>query len=256
MNTIKKNKMVLIIGGIFLLYALLIFFLNKDFHPTKGYIIVSELGGFSCNQGKCIYESIEDINLEGKKIKTYQQNKLVGTYELKHLNRWNFMENNSWKNLYGDFLGVEETLNVEIKEYNTESMNNEDRKKINEFLKNHNISGYKKLNSEEVITVDLDSNNEIDRIIAITNQTEEEVEETYFTLLGVILNGKLQEIYFDSGENAFTLPYYNVFSVLNLDEEKKSRIIINKGYYDEMGSPSISMLEFDGKKILETAKGN
>lgn len=249
----KKKNIILISGLILfcLLYIILFYFLSGSSHVTEGYLVVSDLGGYYCRAKLCSYKTVEEMDLENRLIHVYQQNQDLGTYHLQYANRWNFFQNNSWKNLYGDFFGVDDSLNGEVLPYRFETMTSYDFSSLNEVLLHHNISFYHHLNTDRVLIVDLDQNGVEDRIYALSNQTEEENETIYFSTLFVELNGKIQEVYFHKSEESYQNPYYNVFSIFRLDEEKQTRIILNKGFYDQTGEPSILMLQLDGKKMKE-----
>jgi len=251
----KKSIMIVIILIIVFLLYIAIFLFIKGLNPTtKGIIIVSELGGYSCNNLVCAYKSIEELDTDNKQIKTYQNNKYIGTYELDYLERWNFFENKKWKSLYGDFLGIEDSLNAKLLDYQTHDITNNEKEMIKDILKKNEIEETENFDSQKVIVADLDSNNEDDKIFAITNQGEESNSKMYFSLLLIILNNKNNIIYLDTSKEEYTLPFYNVFSILKLDDEKNARLIINKGYYDNVGTSSIIMLQKDGKKMKEVVK--
>lgn len=251
----KRNTIILsVLLGFFLGYALLFYFLNQNFHSSKGYLLVSSLGGFYCNQGSCKYEAVDDITLDEKKFHIYRKNKYDGDYTLKRLNRYNFFQDGKWKSMVGDFLGIEESLDAQVLDFSYEEYNETDYNHIFSILKQHGILSYKHLNTKEAFVCDLDQNGVMDRIIAVSNQTDDGEEEKYFSLLLVLLNGKLNEIYFEEGSEIFSLPFYDVFSILQIDQDRNSYLIINKGYYDQIGEPSIFLLQLDGKNIKEVAK--
>jgi len=249
----KKKNIILISALVVfcILYAILFYFLSGSDKASEGYIVVSELGGYYCRAKSCSYKSIDDMDLENRFLTVYQQNKSIGTFSLQYVNRWNFFQNNSWKNLYGDFLGIENSLNAKVLDFHYETMNSSDYSNLNQLLKSHDISGYRTLDTDQVIVVDLDGNGKEDKIYTLSNQTEEANETIYFSTLFVSLNGKVKEVYFEKSEKEYQNPYYNVFSIFSLDEEKNLRFLINKGYYDQIGEPSILMLQLDGKNIKE-----
>lgn len=248
----KKNIIFISVLVIcFACYVVLFYFISGSNHATEGYLIVSELGGYYCKAKSCSYKSIDEMDLLERNIRIYQQNQLQGTYQLKYINRFNFFQNGLWKNLYGDFFGVDESLDANIFNYHYESMNSNDERVIKEVLLNQQISSYKKLDTDQVLVMDLDENGVEDRILTFSNQTLDENDDIYFSSLLILLNGKVQTIYFEKSSEKYQVPYYNVFSIFSLNKEKKPRLIINKGYYDQTGDPSIMMLQLDGKKVKE-----
>lgn len=252
-----KKKNIILLSTLFIVafgYIFIVYLIYGSRFSSKGYIIVSSLGGYYCDVNKCKYQSLEEINSEDKKFEVYQRNKSIGEYRLSYVGQWNFFQNNNWKGIYGDFLAIESNLKSQVIDFQYEDMTEEDYKDISHFV-DGDISH---LNNNSMIVVDLDENGVEDRIGMFSNQVEEYNGTDYFSLAYLKLNGKLIEIYKDTGKNTFSLPYYNLFSILKLNEEKNPRLIINKGYYDSSGVNSIVMLQLDKKElrgvVLDSAK--
>lgn len=246
----KKNvRVIVILVCISLLYVGIIFFFHKDYKPTEGYLIVSNLGGFYCNSSVCNLQDVREMKLDGKKIDTYQKNRFIGTYELQYLSKWNFLENGSWSQITGDFLGVEESLNAKVLDFTYEEFSSSDYEIIEDVLKKHEVNYYKYLDSSEVMVVDLDGNGELDRIFCISNQVDTGPQDEYFSAFFVLLNGNVLEVEFGKTDEIFTIPFYNLFSILRFDENVKPYFIVTNTYYDAMGMPSLAMYQLDGKVI-------
>ncbi len=245
----KSFKIILVLVVCCAMYGLLFYFLSGANKATEGYILVSELGGLHCKAKICTSAKTEEIPKE-KTYKVYQQNKLLGSYLGEYEGKWNFYDKNKWVSIYGDFLGVSDGLNAHIKEFKMEEFTNQDLIAIKDILSKKGIASYERLLASEAVVLDLNNDGKEDRILSVTNQNTEVKENKYFTLLLFIVNGKKIEVYFETSSQK-DLPIYNVFSILSLDEEENPRIIINKGYFDQMGSPSILMLQVNGKNIKE-----
>ena len=253
-----KEKNIKIIGIIiisFSLYAILFYFLNIPKKETEGYIIISNLGGYYCKGQSCEYKKNTEIQIENESMKIYQQNKFINIYTMEYNDRWNFFKNQNWEPIYGDFLGVSESLEPEILELTYEKLSSKDLTFLKEILNSQGIEKYNKLTEETVIIVDLDGNGEKDRIISTSNQNGEVKEETYFKVLFIILNGKKIEISVETSKE-MNLQMNNVFAVLKLNEEESTKIITNNGFYDQMGISSVSMYEVNNQNIKEISLNN
>lgn len=249
----KNIKIIGIILLSFTLYAVLFFVLNFNQKNKEGYIIVANLGGYYCKEQICEYKNASNIIIEQEYMKIYQQNKFLDKYRMEYNDKWNFFQNEGWAPIYGDFLGISESLEAEVLELDYEPFSVEDRKILREVLISKGITEYNKLIEESVAVVDLDGNGVKDRIISTSNQNGEMPEEKYFSVLVVILNGKKEEVYLETS-NEMNLRMSNVFAVLKLEEKDSTRIITNNGYYDQGGSPSISMYQIKNKEIKEVAQ--
>ena len=242
----KKKNVTLIIFLILicLVYIVVLYFVSGIKDATKGYIIVSNLGGYYCEFSDCTFTTKEEIDFQDKEFKIYQNNNLKGIYNLSLQDRWNLFKNGSWTSVYGDFLGVEESLNVELFHTRYEKLKEEDYLKLK-------IQNVEELDNDEKLVLDIDKNGVEDYFISLSNQTENNKSNQYFSSLYLVLNNKLIKIYNETTNDIYSLPFYNVFSVFQLDNKKNPKIIINKGYYDSIGEPSIIMLELNGKKVKE-----
>jgi hypothetical protein len=251
----KNIKIIIALVVCCLIYMLLIFFIKGN-TTDGGYLINSELGGFYCQNGICEWQSSEDIVTDNKYYALYQENELVDTYTASYETSWNFYKNKEWQGVYGDFIAVDNSLDYEVLDYRLEKFTEEDIANIKKTIAKYGITSYEDLNKSRALVLDLDENGEEDRIIAVSNQTEEETSSHYFSLLIINLNGKLKEIYVETEENAtsFHLPYYSVASVLKIDN--KVKMIVNKGYFNNVGSSSTIMLNVSKNKIKEETKTN
>ncbi len=248
----KKNIILISLLVLFCIgYVVLFYFLSGNQNNSEGYIVVSELGGYYCKAKNCAYKNVEDMNLDGKNIEVYQQNESLGTYQLDYVERWNFTENDSWKPIYGDFLGIDTSLNAQIFPFQYEKLNESDYEQIQKLLKGVT---YQTLNQDYAYVYDIDQNGVMDRIVAVSNQTEEEKNEQFFSLFYLVLNGKVIEVYKEFSEEEYTLPFYHLFSLFRLDEEKNVRMIVNKNYYDQMGSPSMIMYQINKNSVKVIVK--
>ena len=250
----KKNVIIILTVAIVgLIYLGIMIWIYGGRQTTSGLIVVSKLGGFECQAKKCSFVVLDELHTSNKNFKVYQRNNLIDTYELNYGKNWNFFKEGEWQALYGDFIAIEDSLNAEVLAFSYDEMNYTDREALLSILKEEDINDITNLDETEVIVLDLDGDGNEDRIGVFSNQTEENEAEKYFSVAYLILNGRTVKIYADYGSKKYSLPFYNIFSIIKIDGEKDARIIINQGYYDNNGENSVSMWQLDGKKIKKVA---
>ena len=186
-----------------------------------------------------------------KKINVYSQNEKIGNYNFLYSNRWDFYENGEWVPFYGEFVGIEESLNANVKAYQYEELSNSDQEVVLTLLKEKGITTDFSHYKGEALVLDFDENDIKDRIITVSNQTEEERNGPYYSLLFLELNGKTIEIFNETTTSIYHIPFFKVSSIFTLDEEKNPRLIVEKYYFNNVGEDSISMYQLNGKKIKE-----
>lgn len=255
MEKTNTMKIVLAFAVICILYMFIVFLFNffKE-EEFSGYIINSNLGGFYCQNTDCEWVGIEDINSSSTSFEIYQRNKSLGIYQLEYASKWNFYQQNEWQGIYGDFLAISNSLKYEVLSYQIENLTDEDYNSIRELIEGFSSSSAS-LNNDFAYVLDLDQNGVQDRILAVSNQTEEETGSEYFSSLIVNLNGKIHVIYEENTlkSNGFSLPYYSFMEAIKIGEEVK--MILNKSYFNNAGSPSTILLSVSHNEILEEAVG-
>ena len=119
----KKSILIVVsLSVLFGIYAVFLYFATGANHSSKGYIIVSELGGYYCNGRNCSYHEIQDMEIENHNIDIFKENLYVNVYQLKYINHWNFYQNGTWNNFYGDFVGFETSLEKNVFPYRYEDI--------------------------------------------------------------------------------------------------------------------------------------
>mgnify|MGYP005795259973 FL=1 len=126
---------------------------------------------------------------------------------------------------------------------------------IQKVLQEKSIENYTTLNNDFAYVLDLDKNGTEDKIISVSNQTEEENTNQYFTLLLIVLNGNVHTIYQEDSlkSNGFVLPYYSYMEAIKIGNQTK--IVVNKSYFNNAGSPSTILLDVSDNKITEETIG-
>ncbi len=250
----NRKQIFLLVGISFccLLYFVIVFFFFGDRNLSEGYIVVSNLGGFYCKQKTCLYREPGEIDSNEKVFQVYQQNELVGNYELEYLNRWNFFQNGNWTSFYGDFVAYDTSLNISFLSYRYELISSNIQSNLSKILQEKGITSYD-FSSQYMIVADVDQNGQDDQIISLSNQTEDEMNGPYFSFLFVILNGKMIEIYNETTLEKYELPFYTISGIFHLDNEKQTRILVTKYYYDQILDPSLILYQQNGKTIQEIA---
>ena len=185
-------------------------------------IIDNEIWQYNQNWTKTkVYNSNNMYNI-------YVNNNYLGDYYLEWANVWNILDQNKNKITYnGDLLAFDKTLNVKVKNPYIENISTNDINEINDILK-LNI----KLNEliiNEKITIDLDNNGILDKIVNISN-VDEEITSDYYNLLYIVINGQrivLKNDHIEASDVLIT-PLYNLKNILNINNELFSSIILKE----------------------------
>lgn len=245
----KKNlKIIIVILVCFLVYMLIVFLISPKNDGTSGYILNSGIGSFYCENAKCETVSNSSVSTSSRSFAIYQYNEYVDTYQANYnMDTWNFFQDNSWKAIYGDYLAIDTSLNYEYLPYEMEHLTASEEN----MIQSRTGISYEALNRNSVYTLDLDGNGVMDRIYALSNQTEEESNNDYFSIFFVEINGYLVPIYLETVKEAegYVLPYYSVAGILKIDGVLK--IVLNKGYFSSYGVPETILLTFDGERFVE-----
>lgn len=248
MENKKKFKIVFIILVFFLIYLFIVFLINPKGNGTSGYILNSGIGSFYCENAICESVSNASVSSSSRVFAIYQYNEYVDNYQMRYVtDTWNFFKNGSWKSIYGDYLAVDTALNFEYLPYKMVELTASQKS----MIQSHTGISYEELNRNSVYTLDLDGNGVVDRLYALSNQTEEETNNDYFSIFFVEINGDLEPIYLKTVQDAdgYVLPYYSVAGVLKIDGVLK--IVLNKGYFSSSGVPETILLTFDDGKFVE-----
>ena len=251
MENTKSFKIIIVLVVCFVIYMLVVFLLSPKNDGTNGYLINSGITSFYCQNAVCEYISDSTVSTSSREFSVYQYNEYVGNYQMRYeTDTWNFFQDGSWKAIYGDYLAIDTSLNYEYLSYEMVRLTGSEEN----MIQSRTGISYEALNRHIVYTLDFDGNGVMDRLYALSNQTEEEPNNDYFSIFFVEINGDLEPIYLETEQDAegYVLPYYSVAGILKIDDVLK--LVVNKGYFSSYGVPETILLTFDGERFVEEAK--
>lgn len=194
------------------------------------------------------WNSKKKIDEEKEKFTILINNQYFGDYYIKKASKWNiFDENDKFVNYNGNFLAHTEDFNVNVKDYIMGSVAIEDLSEIINLLGyNTSISS---LTTNEKLVLDLDSNGINDKIVNISN-LDSELEEVYFNLIYVVMNGQTDVLVKQiiDIDKLLEEPIYNIQYVLNINREEYDSIIFQKRYFSNAGETNSVLYHFVDNK--------
>lgn len=220
----------------------------------SGYLIISNIDSFKFSTNdECKRITKEELLKENKSnFIVFEDNKKSGEYRLDYINKWNFFDiNNKWQEIDSDFIAASPETDLDMKEFTTREMNSDELALLKKELNENGIDYYTSLSQNEVLEYDFDKNKKIDKIIIASNITDETEDEKLFTIVLGIIKNKTRVINIsinDQYEN-FDAPTYNLKGIINVFNNKKDYLIINKGYFSEAGESESYIYKINGSRF-------
>ena len=252
----KKNKGLIITIIIIIIYALIIYFVfnsqtyfnnnnndntnynensnNNEQTTNESYYLVINDNNY--RYGNNVFSSVNKSYIESLyKLKTFVNNKFYGEYKLRYGNKWNLLDDKMEFVTYdGDLIAASTNFNLTVKSISFREINDEEKKYI---IENYDIKTFGDLLTNQVVEVYLDRNNEMDKIICLSNSNLSYDNSNDYNLILVYLNGKYQQILYEKGNDSKYV--YNILSIINYLNNDNDSIVIEKiiGYIsDDMHS--------------------
>lgn len=258
----KKNEIIkiLVILSIFILITFILFIAtynqkpdnkpeNNNHHNNNevqnfksSYLIVNDTNMWEYHNKKWTNKKNFDTN--NNKLSVYVNKKYSGYYNMEYIKSWNlFDDNDNFIEYEGNILAFTNDLNINVKDYGMNKVDNEDIKKINEIMST-SITG-NELTTNEKIIIDLNKDGIDDSIINVSN-IELENANIYFSLIYAIINNDIKIIKKDiiPVTDLLIVPNYNLEYVLNINNEDIDSIVIREGYFSLAGETNCIMYQF------------
>ncbi len=256
MKKIVKNPAFYIVLALCLFGIIIFFILNKE--VEKGYLLFSNVANFVCTEKDCDTVDIEKIISDSSKGKflVYENGNKKGLFTIDYITKWNFFDtNNNWINMSDNFIAASENLDLENKEFTTRVITNEEKQILDKYLKENNISSYTSLEQNEVVEYDFNKDGKNEKIMILSNVNDTTDDEKLFVfVIGVVGNKTnllFKEIY-NQYEN-YEVPIYQVNGIINILHQKEDYLAILKGYFSEVGEPSITLYKVERNNFQNLA---
>lgn len=245
----NKKVTYTIIGIMFIMFIIVLIIFKDNINPKEetkkedySYLIIGDDTTWKKqDNNKWINVSPKSINDEPKNI--WIDNKYFGKYKMKYINSWNLMDNTKYINYDGKIIAASPKMNLQINEYNIDKIEDDDLKEIN-IIMNKNMMK-EEITYQERVNIDLDNNGILDKIINVSNLNDEG-KQSYFSLLYVSINNKNQVLIKENIEEKdyYNAPMYYLNYILNIDKEKSSSLVIEKGYFSNAGKTSNILYQY------------
>lgn len=206
------------------------------------------------NSIKFQYENGEWTDIEDEKkynlinYDIYIDNVKLGNYKLQDFkSKWYLFDDNRNSIQYnGILLAVNTKRNFSTVDYEIKRIDKNDEIILNNILQKHQINKYK-LNVNQKVTLDFDSDGVKETLYAISNAFIQD-EQKSFALLFIIDDNEtiiLKQVYKDSGMKD-EIPLMKIINIIDIDDDKKYEIIVDESYFNNI-RPCSSMYQYDGK---------
>lgn len=249
----KKISIIIIVVLLAFSGLLLLLFKNDEEEEAKTdikYLMVDNISVWS-NSGNTWSKSNSDQISENDLYAIYVNQNYMGNYYLKYGNSWNlFDSNNKFIKYDGSFLAHSLDLNINVNNFINQEINEDDLLEISNIL-NFSINR-NDLSLNEKVVIDLDGNGIIDKIINVSN-LDSENQMQYFYLMYIVLNNKIYILINDNVPRTDVLKYpiYEIKYLLNINNETHKSIIVQKGYFSEVGETGNLMFQFKDNKYMK-----
>jgi len=130
-------------------------------------------------------------------------------------------------------------------------MNLEEQATLDKLLKENAINNYSKLEQNEVVEYDFNKDGKMEKIILASNVNDEVEDEKLFAIVISIINNKSSILHLDihnQYEN-YEVPSYNIKGIINILNQKEDYLVLLKGYFSEVGSPTNFIYKLNKNKF-------
>lgn len=259
----NKKVSIVIIGVLVCITGLLLLLHSeedsspKDNNPTEKptinykYLVLDNISTWGYNEG--MWRKVGVNSLEDKELIVFDNNRYLGLYHLKYGTSWNlFDDNNNYVNYEGNLLAFSTDFDIAVKNITEAELTGNDIINISNFV-GFDIN-YDDLSTIAIKAIDLDENGYIDKIISVSNLDAETDQSSYFNLVYLDINGKNEVLLKESvaTKDLLIAPNYDILSVINIENEDFSSIILQKGYFSEAGKTENMLFKYENGKYTKT----
>lgn len=249
----NKNYVIVIVGFIiiftsFFLFSGLKLIKNKN---QDNVLVVSNEAVFRNvgNNWKNISNKANFIDYNWSLFNTYVDNEYFGKYNMVYSDKWYlFNSDKSAVNYNGNLLA--HTDKIDVVDFNINTIDDND-KYVNEILNKYKISN-RNFTSNYYVDVDLDKDNNLDRIYVISNifPIDPTNSNEFYGIIFAVKNGKILEIYKDIGvkDNIYSGCKPFVSNIANVDLSKNYELILGCANYSD-GKISYKLYNLDNNRF-------
>ncbi len=248
MNFIKKNKVLLIILSIVLIYGIIMIFVLKNDNKTNNnnssnnktninYLLINNISNWSYSNDKWNSLTNKEVAEANATYKAFVNNNYLGEYKVLYGTKWNLIDNDNNIVVYnGNLIAYSTNFNINISHLSSRKINSDDEKLIKEQYSFANLSD---LTDNEVYDVDLDNNGTKDEVICLSNVGSTSSLTSYFNLLIIKYNDDIKTLISENikPEDMLDSKTYYISLISNINDSDISSIIVGYKYGSEAGKP-------------------
>lgn len=238
----ENKKKIIIIISIMLIYLVVMVIIygidkvkNKFYHLD---LLIGPNTYLQYENGKWKDEIENKNQMLGKKYKIYQNSDYLYSGVLQYTdNKWYaFDDNNKPLSLQQDFFAYKGNINIDVVQYHIMDMSENEILEAEQILKDNGILFKPSYVKTSKITYDLNNDGKEESIYIISNTLGMEEQNLYFSLVYVKINGNTNILVKHISEDMYDVPSVNVKQILDYNKDKKYELIIEKIYFDQIGT--------------------
>ena len=248
---IKNSKAyiaIIIVLLIYLIFTFIFFRKDKTEDTLKPYLVT--------DNSKYIYtekntlEKIEETNdYNWKDYNIYVDNEYIGNYKLQYNNKWYIYNNERDSIKYEGKIIAASNMNIKVYDYEKKSITQEEQYKINNYLERNNIDLVEYDLADSKVEIDLDNDNEIEKIYRINSKINNN-PENIFSIILLEKNNKIETIaskIVPKNTNE-KIELFDIYGFLDIDNDEKKEILINRMIYSQPESSCEIVYKIKNKK--------
>ena len=260
MNFIKKNKVVLIILSLVLIYGIIMIFVLKNDNKTNNnnssnnktninYLLINNISNWSYSNDKWNSLTNKEVAEANATYKAFVNNNYLGEYKVLYGTKWNLIDNDNNIVVYnGNLIAYSTNFNINISHLSSRKINSDDEKLIKEQYSFANLSD---LTENEVYDVDLDNNGTKDEVICLSNVGSTSSLTSYFNLLIIKYNDDIKTLISENikPEDMLDSKTYYISLISNINDSDISSIIVGYKYGSEAGKPGNMLFSYENNNF-------
>lgn len=260
MNFIKKNKVVLIILSLVLIYGIIMIFVLKNDNKTNNnnssnnktninYLLINNISNWSYSNDKWNSLTNKEVAEANATYKAFVNNNYLGEYKVLYGTKWNLIDNDNNIVVYnGNLIAYSTNFNINISHLSSRKINSDDEKLIKEQYSFANLSD---LTDNEVYDVDLDNNGTKDEVICLSNVGSTSSLTSYFNLLIIKYNDDIKTLISENikPEDMLDSKTYYISLISNINDSDISSIIVGYKYGSEAGKPGNMLFSYENNNF-------
>lgn len=260
MNFIKKNKVLLIILSLVLIYGIIMIFVLKNDNKTNNnnssnnktninYLLINNISNWSYSNDKWNSLTNKEVAEANATYKAFVNNNYLGEYKVLYGTKWNLIDNDNNIVVYnGNLIAYSTNFNINISHLSSRKINSDDEKIIKEQYSFTNLSD---LTENEVYDVDLDNNGTKDEVICLSNVGSTSSLTSYFNLLIIKYNDDIKTLISENikPEDMLDSKTYYISLISNINDSDISSIIVGYKYGSEAGKPGNMLFSYENNNF-------